>query len=49
MIVITDNMRNGKMYDGNSAKFGISLSGVDYIIKMSKKGGLSVLYRKSVV
>mgnify|MGYP001046233247 CR=1 FL=1 len=42
MIVITDNMRNGKMYDGNSAKFGISLSGVDYIIKMSKKGGLSV-------
>lgn len=42
MIVITDEMRNGKMYDGNSAKFGITIDGIDYIIKMSKKGGMSV-------
>lgn len=42
MLEITDSMRNGKMYDGNSAKFGITSNGVDFIVKMSKKGGLSV-------
>lgn len=42
MLNITDNDRNNKMYDGNSPKFGVTLDGTDYIVKLSKDGGMSV-------
>lgn len=32
MIVIDDSMKNGKSYNGNSRKFGITLGGDDYIV-----------------
>lgn len=43
MIVIDDSMKNGKSYNGNSRKFGITLGGDDYIVKFQKKDDLSVI------
>ena len=38
---ITDDMRNGKTYDGNMFKFGITLKNVDYIVKSAKASDMS--------
>lgn len=37
MVHILDNMKNGKAYDGNTVKFGISLNNYDYIVKFPKE------------
>ncbi len=34
--VVLDRMRNNKMYDGSFPKFGITVDGQDYIVKLSK-------------
>lgn len=39
---ITDEMRNGKIYNGNTAKFGVTIKGVDYIVKLPKDRDMSV-------
>lgn len=36
--VVLDTMRNNKSYDGTIRKFGIAVDGVDYIVKMQKRG-----------
>ena len=30
MITVNDNMRNGKLYNGNTLKFGITVENIDY-------------------
>ena len=42
MIIIQDFMRNGKSYDGNTKKFGITYNGIDYIVKYKKRDDMSV-------
>ncbi len=42
LITITDKMKNGKIYDGTTKKFGVSIKGVDYIVKFAKDADLSV-------
>ncbi len=42
MVEITDSMRNNKNYNGNTRKFGVTLNGVDYIVKFSKNNDMSV-------
>ena len=42
MIQILDSMKNNKSYDGNTPKFGITLNGVNYIVKAPKDGSDSV-------
>jgi hypothetical protein len=42
MMTITDDMKNQKTYNGNTRKFGITIDGVDYIVKFSKGEDLSV-------
>lgn len=41
-IVITDSNINHKRYGGSSQKFGVTLNGVDYIVKLPEKGDFSV-------
>lgn len=36
MLIVKDNMRNGKSYDGNTPKFGITMNGLNYIVKVPK-------------
>lgn len=40
--VVTDNMRNIKTYDGNTYKFGISIDGEDFIVKLAKDSVSSI-------
>lgn len=42
MLTVTDSNRNNKMYDGKSPKFGVTINGVDYIIKMAKDSEMTV-------
>ena len=42
LVLITDSMRNNRTYDGNTKKFGVTMNNKNYIIKMQKKGSLSV-------
>lgn len=42
MLIINDKYKNNKMYDGNSPKFGITVKGTDYIVKLSKDNGMTV-------
>lgn len=42
LVLITDSMKNNRTYDGNTKKFGITINNKNYIIKMQKKGSLSV-------
>lgn len=37
MIYIGDNLRNGKIYNGNTLKFGVTLQGVDCIVKFPRE------------
>lgn len=37
MFVVLDNMRNNKVYNGNTLKFGISYNDTDYIVKLPKE------------
>lgn len=39
---VTPSVLNGKIYGGTTAKFGITVNGKDYIVKMPKDAGLSV-------
>ena len=34
MLEITDSMRNGKIYDGTTLKFGVTIADKDYIVKL---------------
>lgn len=36
MLTITDDMRNDKVYDGTSPKFGVTINGQNYIVKLRK-------------
>lgn len=36
MLIITDDMRNDKVYDGTSPKFGVTINGQNYIVKLRK-------------
>jgi hypothetical protein len=42
MVQIIDNMKNGKKYDGNIKKFGITLNGNNCIVKFNKDNDLTV-------
>lgn len=42
MIVIKDDMRNNKQYNGNTYKFGITVNNTDFIIKYPKGDDMSV-------
>lgn len=42
MFVVNDLYRNGKFYNGNTYKFGITYSGTDYIVKYPKGDDMSV-------
>lgn len=42
MIVVKDNMRNNKQYNGNTYKFGITVNSEDYIVKYPKGNDMSV-------
>lgn len=42
MIDISNVQDNGKSYNGNTRKFGITVNGVDYIIKFPKDNDMSV-------
>ena len=37
MVIVNDNMRNGKSYNGNTLKFGITVENIDYIVKLPKE------------
>ena len=43
MINIQDSWRNCRSYNGTTAKFGITLNEVDYIVKMPSDGNMSVI------
>lgn len=43
MINIQDSWRNCRNYNGTTEKFGITLNGVDYIVKMPSDGNMSVI------
>lgn len=38
LIKVTDTMLNKKSYDGNTLKFGVTINGKDYIVKLAKQG-----------
>ena len=40
-LTILDSMRNNKTYTGTASKFGVTINGLDYIIKLPKKDDLS--------
>lgn len=42
MFRVNDKFRNAKIYDGNSPKFGITVKGIDYIVKFAKDKGMTV-------
>lgn len=42
MFEVVDSMRNYKSYDGKTPKFGITVDGTNYIVKVAKKDSLSV-------
>lgn len=42
VININDNQRNGKIYDGNTRKFGVTINNRDFIVKFAKKNDMSV-------
>lgn len=42
MIIISDNMRNGLNYDGNTPKFGVTINGNNFIVKAPKEDDDSV-------
>ena len=42
MLVVKDSMKNGMQYDGNTFKFGITVDGIDYIVKFQKGHSMSV-------
>jgi hypothetical protein len=45
--VVNDNMINGKSYDGNTFKFGITVDKQDYIVKL-QKDTISSLYSEHI-
>lgn len=45
--VVSDKMLNNKKYDGNTNKFGITVNGIDYIVKM-KKDTISSVYSEHI-
>lgn len=42
IIEVQDIYRNGKIYNGTTRKFGVTINGIDYIIKFAKDNGMSV-------
>jgi hypothetical protein len=45
--IVTDEMRNRKLYDGNSLKFGITVDKYNYIVK-HKESSISALYSEHI-
>ena len=45
--IVLDSMKNTKKYDGNTLKFGITVSGIDYIVKL-QKDTISSLYSEHI-
>ena len=42
LITITDSMKNARVYDGTTRKFGVTIGNADYIVKFPKDVDLSV-------
>lgn len=45
--IVEDTMRNNKKYDGNTVKFGITIHGENYIVKLHE-GNISKIYSEYV-
>ena len=42
LIEVTDKLRNSKTYEDTTRKFGITINGIDYLVKFPKRDDLSV-------
>ena len=45
--IVTDQVRNGKTYDGKTLKFGITVDNINYIVKYAKNA-ISSIYSEYV-
>ena len=45
--IVEDTMRNNKKYDGKTVKFGITIHGENYIVKLHE-GNISKIYSEYV-
>ena len=43
IVQVTERMLNGKEYNGSEEKYGVTVNGIDYIMKMNKKNHHNVL------
>lgn len=46
--IVEDSMRNNKFYDGRTLKFGITIDGINYIIKLKETSPLSATFSEYI-